>query len=67
MKDRKFTIRVPFECSLIECNSKDCNMKFILHAVLIPDEKHRDECEDTIMPQAKVYYCPYCGKKQDDI
>lgn len=68
MPNKKYTIHVPFECSLIECKGKDCNMKFILHAIMIPEKPDDDECdyerEDTIMPQSAVYYCPYCGEKQ---
>lgn len=64
MSDKKFTIHVPFECSLIECENKECGMKFILHAIISQVEKHEYDHDNMIMPQSAVYYCPYCGEKQ---
>ena len=66
MPNKKYTIHVPFECSLIECKSKDCNMKFILHAVIASEKCYEYDHEPgaAIMPQSAVYYCPYCGEKQ---
>ena len=58
--NKKFTIHVPFECSLIECTSKNCGMKYILHAV-ITSEGDDNTCGTAVMPQDSSYFCPYCG------
>jgi len=61
----KCTINIPYETNLIECKNKSCGMKFILFGVFIPHKKHGDGIENSIMPQVKAYYCPYCGEKQE--
>lgn len=66
MPNKKFTMDVPFECSLIECQNRDCGMKFILYGIIVfekPDE-YDNEHEDMVMPQSATHYCPYCGEKQ---
>lgn len=58
--EKKFIMHIPFECSLIKCSSKDCGMKFVLHAILTL-EKYEDTSGTVVMPQASTYFCPYCG------
>jgi hypothetical protein len=68
---------VPFatyqEFPLIECDNPDCRHRYLLFSWHECDGKGSrcqafadGECIEHpthVLPQCQVYYCPYCGKK----
>ena len=58
-------IGIPFSLPLIEC--KNCNIKFSLLAILEyeEDEMFFHDTRYRYMLQARAYFCPYCGVKQE--
>jgi len=59
MKER--TVTLEHKVPSITC--KDCKQEFVLMVVYRSPEYESDH---NVMEQVGCFYCPYCGKPQDD-
>ena len=59
----KRKILFPVECELLECIA--CRHKFVIFGVIETRGVYEDDSLE-FMPQERVYYCPYCGRKWEE-